>query len=84
VNKNELTNQSGCYTQYHNTTTFEIIKLDEGQQIDDKYPYTLGSITWEIRSAYDPWLLSEILTEDTSNFGMSATELKMLGFGLLF
>jgi len=36
-----------------------------------------------VRSAMDPWLYAEELTDDTLNFGMSATTQRTLGFTLL-
>lgn len=84
INRNKNTGEYGCYTRDHNSTRYEQILLDPGQQIEDVFPYTLGKITYEIRSAHDPWLLSMILTEDTNNFGLTAFELRFVGFGLLF
>ncbi|CAI2371541.1 unnamed protein product [Moneuplotes crassus] len=84
LNTNKRTKAFGCYSQYHNATSYTVVPLEPGQRIEDKFPYTLGDITWEIRSAYDPLLLAEVLTEDTNNFGLSSTELRFLGIGLLF
>jgi hypothetical protein len=84
LNRNKETGEFGCYSRNHNSTQYDLITLQPGQRVEDVYPYTMGKITWEIRSAYDPWLLSMILTEDTKNFGMSKTELRVLGFGLIF
>lgn len=84
MHRSRNTNEFGCYTSMHNATEFVTISLDSGQQIDDVYPYTMSKVTWEVRSAYDPWLTAVEVTEDTNQFGMTAFELRFLGFGLLF
>ena len=83
LNKNKMTGESGCYSQHHNTTQYTQIVLSGGSKIDDVYPYTVGKVTWELRSAYDPWLVAMVLTEDTKNFGMSALELRYIGIWLI-
>ena len=84
INRNKNTGAYGCYTRNHHSTRYGLVSLEPGQQIEDVFPFTLGNLTWEIRSAYDPWLLSMVLTEDTRSFGMSSSELRILGFALLF
>ena len=84
LHTNAQTNGFGCYTQTHNATSYEVISLEPGQRIDDKYPFTMGYITWTIRSSYDPLLLAKVLTEDTNNFGLGYFELRYIGFALLF
>eukprot|EP00344_Euplotes_crassus_P001144 CAMPEP_0197008310 /NCGR_PEP_ID=MMETSP1380-20130617/44739_1 /TAXON_ID=5936 /ORGANISM="Euplotes crassus, Strain CT5" /LENGTH=335 /DNA_ID=CAMNT_0042428851 /DNA_START=219 /DNA_END=1226 /DNA_ORIENTATION=+ len=84
LNTNKLTKAFGCYSQYHNATSYTVIPLETGERIEDKMPYTMGDLTWEIRNAYDPLLLAEVLTEDTNNFGLSSTELRYLGIAMLF
>lgn len=84
MNRNKVSGNYGCYSRNHNSTKYDQIELGIGQQIEDVFPYTFSKLTWEVRSAYDPWLLSMILTEDTKDFGMSTFELRMIGFGLLF
>ena len=84
INRNENTGEFGCYSSKQNATDYEIIPLESGQQIDDKFPYTINNVTWIVRSAYDPWLIAVVLTEDTNKFGMTSFELRFLGLGLLF
>jgi len=59
------------------------IFLEKGQHIEDVFPFALGKVTWELRSSYDPWLLSMVLTEDTKEFGMTENELRYIGIALL-
>lgn len=84
LNKNRNTGEFGWFTRNHNATDFEQIILSPGESIEDKYPLILGEITWEVRSAYDPWLLAMVLTEDSNEFGMTSYELRFIGIGLLF
>ena len=84
LNTNEDTGEFGWYSSNYNSTSYEVIPLEEGQRIEDIFPYKMNNITWEVRSSYDPWLLAERLTDDTNNFGLTAIELRLLGFGLLF